>query len=371
MFDVVIDVLFAWQQIGLLLMGFIFMAVGGGIVFYEIYCRKTSIRVKGRISAVRMIKGKGSVSEGKKKKKNFAGEMYHPVFEYKMPNGELVETIGSMASSGLLGKLPGKIVTLMISPNDNKIVRRPSVFLPIFGLIFFLPGIFIMNIALTSFDINYVSILMFFGLLGFIAYKIRKAILKIPDADRKKIWEKIKDRDFSDVKVTTPKKKEEKKGRILERHEIIERVKLHIKHARIAAYGMFVIAPCLAGGAYYTGSDMLERVSTGVQVVGEVVDIKSRYSSNSDGGSSYTYYSVVKFADLNGNSVRFEDSVGSSSPMHRRGDEVEVLYIPQDPEDAIIDRGIFNWGLSGGLAFGALLLGWGAMYNLRASRRRF
>ncbi|GEM_PF-6692823 len=50
MFDFIFDAMFAWQQIGLLFMGLVFMGVGGGIIAYEIYGRKASIKVKGRVA---------------------------------------------------------------------------------------------------------------------------------------------------------------------------------------------------------------------------------------------------------------------------------------------------------------------------------
>jgi len=47
---------------------------------------------------------------------------------------------------------------------------------------------------------------------------------------------------------------------------------------------------------------------------------------------------------------------------------LDVLYLEEDPQDAIVDRGIFNWGLSGGLAVGALLLLWLALRSLAVAR---
>ena len=81
------------------------------------------------------------------------------------------------------------------------------------------------------------------------------------------------------------------------------------------------------------------------------------------------YYAIVGFIDGNGRSVEFEDSVGASSPMYKRGDAVGVIYYPDEPKDAIIDRGIFNWSLSGGLAVGAFLTLLMAFHNFRVSRR--
>lgn len=69
------------------------------------------------------------------------------------------------------------------------------------------------------------------------------------------------------------------------------------------------------------------------------------------------YHAVIEFNDGNNSHYRFKDGVGASSPLFRKGDGVTVLYVPDDPDDAIIDRGIWNWGLSAGFgAAGVLLL---------------
>ena len=51
---------------------------------------------------------------------------------------------------------------------------------------------------------------------------------------------------------------------------------------------------------------------------------------------------MVSFKDDSGKAVKFEDNVGSSHPLKKRGDIVDVLYNPARPKDAMIDRGIFN-----------------------------
>ncbi|HWE25667.1 MAG TPA: DUF3592 domain-containing protein, partial [Myxococcales bacterium] len=83
---------------------------------------------------------------------------------------------------------------------------------------------------------------------------------------------------------------------------------------------------------------------------GRVVDLAA-----SDSSDSTTYAPVVEF-EVNDRTYRFRDSVGSNPPSYRRGDEVKVLYDPDRPSHARIDRGRWNRAvplLVG--AFGALL----------------
>ena len=294
------------------------------------------------------------------KKNGFANEVYYAVFEYKGTNGDRMEKTSEMGSNSLLGKMPGKRVTLLMFPDKAEKVRRPSAVLIVFGLIFLVPGMFIMHTAITTFDANIVTILMIVGGLSFIAFKIWSFIKKIPADELKKGWGEFKEQGIS-VKSSTGSAKG---GKLLDQSEIVARAQYYAKNSMIAGYVMLVIALGLAGGAYYTGLDMVDMTQNGVTANGKVVDMRSRYS---DG--SYTYSAVVEFRDRNGNKTRFTDSVGSSHPSFERGDEVKVLYMRDNHDDAIVDRGIFNWGLSGGLAIGVVLFLWMAFHSLALARR--
>lgn len=359
LFDTVFDGVSAWNQIGYFIMAFVFSGIGGGLICYELYWRFKADRVIGRISSVRVT---GEKSE---KKKRSTGETYYSVFEYPAPNGDRLEHMSDMGSNSLLHKIPGKQVKLMVFPDASGKVRRPSIVLPIFGLVFFLPGLFIGHLAITTFEASYMFFILIMAALGFIGYKIWKIFKKVP-------WEEIKagwnEHQGKGVTLNLSTKSKELKGRALEKDEILTRLKAQCKNSRISGHIMLVIACGLFGGAYYAGLDMVDRLQHGVRADGEVVRIKSEYYNNAD-SSGYTYYAVARFTDENGRAVEFKDSVGASAPMYKQGDEVTVLYPPDKPKDAMIDRGVFNWGLSGGLVAGALLLLWMALYSIGISRR--
>ncbi len=301
------------------------------------------------------------------KKQSFVGEMYYSVFEYKAPNGRRYEKISDMGSNSLVSRIPGTPVDLMVFPNNYEKVRRPMFVWLIFGIVFFLPGIFIMNIAMSSFEFNYVMLLLILSVIGFIFYKMRSVIGKVNKVDMalvKDAWEDLKENGVT----VSSSNGSASKGRILSKEEILVRLKKQVAYSRISAYAMMVVSMGLLFGSYVAGNSMIEYMTDGIHARGEVVSIESKYNSSSE-GSRYTYYSVVKFSDLNGNYTRFQDSVGSSHPAHNQGDEVDVLYIAGNLENAMIDRGIFNWSLSSGLALGALFILWGSMYNFKVSNR--
>lgn len=73
-------------------------------------------------------------------------------------------------------------------------------------------------------------------------------------------------------------------------------------------------------------------IRDGVSTTGIVVDYDE---SSGDGG--VTYSSIVEFKTEGGETVRFDDtSVSSDPPRHQLGQEVGVLYLPGEPDHAVI-----------------------------------
>lgn len=340
-----------WHNMAISIM---FVLIGFGIVFVVFFVSFLQKKQKNKKATVQL-----------ESKKSFVGEVYYPVFEYRLPNGETMETVGDMGRSGLAGMLPGSRVTLLIFLNNLNKVRRPSIVLPVFGLVFFIPGVFIMWQALTAFEFNYMVIVLFLAGVGFIAFKISKVVKKIGWDEIKEGWKTMKSEKV-EVRSSTCSRKGDK-GTLLEIPEIKERLRYVAKNARIACFIFVFIGIGLGGGAYYTGLDMVAKVQGWDSVQGKVVDFRSRYNSSSD-GSGNTYYSVVEYKE-SGQKIRFEDSVGSSHRLHKRGAQVDVLYDPRNPDAAIIDRGVFNWGVSVCLALGAFFIFWIALHNFKIMRR--
>lgn len=81
----------------------------------------------------------------------------------------------------------------------------------------------------------------------------------------------------------------------------------------------------------------------------------------------YTYRVVVRFKPLNGRAVKFMPGMTMRPAPYQVGDRVPVLYPPQDPRRAQIDRFVFLWFLVIMLnVFGLLSIGMGVL--LRALR---
>jgi hypothetical protein len=100
-------------------------------------------------------------------------------------------------------------------------------------------------------------------------------------------------------------------------------------------------------------------VATGTVVDSELRTSCSRSSRDHTETCSTVEHPVVVFTTTAGEEIRFTSSTGSSPPMHRVGDQVQVRYPPGRPRDAAIDGFVELWlgalitsGL--GLVFGAI-----------------
>lgn len=299
-----------------------------------------------------------SSSPGKPEKQSYVNEYYYPVYEYKDRDGTLKQHTSSMGSNMILYAMPDRDVGLLVMPDGA--VRRTGLLGLFFGLMFLAPGVFIGRIAVTSFESGPGMIVLLLVIAGVAAYKI------VP------LWSKIS-AAFREARETGAFKKENikltvredrgGKGRILEPEEVATRAKVARVQMRIGGYVTLIVSLGLFIGAHYAGQDMIRTMQVGERAQGEVVDLESR--SSDDG---YTYYAVVRFETPDGRKVDFRDSIGSSSPMKKRGDAVAVIYDPDNVRKAMIDRGIWNWALSGGLALAGILLLWVTAQNFRFAR---
>jgi hypothetical protein len=95
----------------------------------------------------------------------------------------------------------------------------------------------------------------------------------------------------------------------------------------------------LAAGAVFTV--LTARFVAGSErAEGTVVD---RVRSVDEEDDSVSFYPVVRFTTAAGRTVRFESNVSTSDEI---GDEVEVLYDPDDPTDARLSGFLNVWGFS-------------------------
>ncbi|MBD2441068.1 DUF3592 domain-containing protein [Nostoc sp. FACHB-110] len=86
-------------------------------------------------------------------------------------------------------------------------------------------------------------------------------------------------------------------------------------------------------------------VAKGISTQGTVIDLVRHTSRDSNGRRSTAYYPVVKFTPNSGDPVTFEANSGSNPPAHQRGQQIDILYNPQEPEAATINSWFNFWFL--------------------------
>jgi len=133
---------------------------------------------------------------------------------------------------------------------------------------------------------------------------------------------------------------DEQQNHIIRNPEHIKRIGIRQQKTLKKAGPVFLffgIAATIA--AIYLSVQRYDFLEQAASATGRVVDMHVKRSSD---GSSY--YPVVEFSPSGSFDVfTFRHDVGSNPPSYRRGEQVEILYLPNNPEEAIIDAGLFNW----------------------------
>ncbi|MFF4531582.1 DUF3592 domain-containing protein [Streptomyces sp. NPDC001407] len=131
-------------------------------------------------------------------------------------------------------------------------------------------------------------------------------------------------------------------------------------------------ALCLVIGLVFAGISVAF-LTNAERARGTVVALD--WQEDRDGGSRQdnppVAYPVVEFTSANGARTRFQDSAGSNPPSYKVGEQVEVLYRPDAPEDARIKGFLSLWLLPllfGGI--GLIFTGIGTAFALASRRRR-
>lgn len=121
-----------------------------------------------------------------------------------------------------------------------------------------------------------------------------------------------------------------------------------------AAHSMFILLVSgiiLLGITFYLANKTWNFIQSSEKTSGIVVGMKhSRSGGNDSKRSSYT--PIIRYTDLNNNSYEFDSKVSTSSPRYKEGEEVQILYHKDQPEQAEINTFLSLW--TGEMIFGFL-----------------
>lgn len=130
-----------------------------------------------------------------------------------------------------------------------------------------------------------------------------------------------------------------------------------MKVIAIVKYVFILIGIGMLAGAFLIYKSTSSFLAEAAKAEGTVVELAQSRSSDST-----TYRPVVQFTSQNGQAIEFVSSIGSNPPSYSKGQKVEVLYHPTDPQNAKISGFFPLWGSSvflGGMGGVFFLIGAG------------
>jgi hypothetical protein len=342
-FDFLLSVGQADAQIGMFIGAIICLGLCGLILGNSLYWRIHALRVSGTIIGV--INNNGS---------------YTPVYRYTMPDGETHVAKSDTSSGAVRGKETGRIVPLMIcAHNPTQAQDAGGHLLDIIGLMLIVPGVWLGYTALTAYPVTPMTWIMAAAMLVYLAERGRRIL--IPKGQRLSIAEWRKQRGLGHaaaIDLANVKPIED----IVSSPDVHETQQRQLQSSRKAAPYIGLFAVILAGVGIFQGMKIAHLEAVGLRAPGEVVRLMEESSS----GPS-TYYAIVKYQTDRNESVEFKDNIGSNPPSHRPGDKVTVLYLADDPREAVVDRGIgWNWAIPGIMILSAAFLVWLLVATLRS-----
>jgi len=114
-----------------------------------------------------------------------------------------------------------------------------------------------------------------------------------------------------------------------------------MKKIKLIKYIFTILGIGILVGTFFIYMNASNFLKTSITSQGTVVDLLESISSSNN---SIMYNPLVNFIDEKGNSIEFSSSSGSNPPSYSIGEQVEVLYNPEFPNDAKINGFFSIWG---------------------------
>jgi uncharacterized protein DUF3592 len=361
MLNFIFDGMAAYNQAGLFVGGLFCLAAGCFLLGYAYYQRTRAFRATGTIIGVL-----------------YKDDMFCPVYRYTAPDGQSHVAKSDSKASWSRGKETGRVVPLLISRRNPAQAREAKGYVPeIAGIGVLAFGLWLAYTALTSYPITWLTWLVTFAFVAvFLADRAYRILGKGRSVPLDQWKQRLKDEwdqqlrakeetsiDLADVKPI---------------EQILadpERQRTDARQLKIAAPFLAVFAVFLVGFGIQESKHIARLDAAGLRAEGEVVRLKREYSSDDSGRT--VYFAIVRFRTDKNERVEFKDRMGSNPPSYRRGDKVSVLYLADNPREAVIDRGFWgNWAVPGLLFAAAAFVMWLLVMMLRnavrqrAARRR-
>jgi len=258
--------------------------------------------------------------------------MYTPVISFEHPDSGAKIFKSSISANQFIYPLHTK-VKVLIDPQEPSRVRLESRGFILFGFVFLFIGIGMCALFFSIFNWNLISVIIA-GLVSFGMFRWSGKFfkqLKSIHTDKQNLTEFVKNALTSEVLDAG----QFDYSQLLSEEKILETRSKQRRQSLVAAAVLLVAGVGLITLSKHMVIKRQQFLASAQPTSGAVVSL---HSSHSDG--STVYYPEVEFKPPSVEAkVRFRHPAGSSHPSWRIGQEVNVLYNPTNPNDAIIDQG--------------------------------
>jgi len=346
MFRLIIELLSTYMQLMYLVAGSVCWGIGVLVLGYGAWVRIRERTYTGEVVALRKD-----------------GDSYWPVLAYTDAQGTRHEALSSTGSSGILDRAPGTKVRLLADPASPSapMMMRDWWVLVAIGLFPLGVGYPFVHMGLRDLHFTWMTFAVGAAISAWFSIKIFRFVHPLLDA-RKSGASVLAQRAFLQAKLQARENLP-----LVSAGDVQAAVK--VQTLRTASTRPFFTALGLAlllGGAIWLERE-IDFLAHAAPAPGVVV---RNDMSEGGGSSSSSYHAVVAFTGPDGRVVLYRDTVGTSPPWYRAGDNVRILYLPAEPSSIMIDRGVWNWLVQLAMvAIGALMFGAGALHYLRDRSR--
>ena len=345
------------MEIVFIIVGLIFAGIGFYFIFDTKNFREIAEQTQGKVV--------GYESHESRSSKGGTTTMYNAVVEFNH-RGDTYRFKGSIGSSNMPYEV-GEMVPVLFMADDPHNARIRTNLRYVLGGIFAGLGTIATVVGLFTFQTDKFSLIIAAVIIGVFLIKAlrfkkkmaEKGITSLKDVKNlSKVINASSKTQATHQDVTADslldnlgdnsveKKNYQPSENLIRSEEDAKRTSGRAQAPAWLGYIFMLVGIGLLVGAGFMTKNTMEFMDVALSTEGTIVSSRSSYSDGST-----TYAPVIEYVlPESGHKITFKHSVSSSHPGWSIGDRVKVLYHPNDPQDAMMDDGWFNW-------FGSIILG--------------
>lgn len=310
---VFVTVFFAYVEALFIVFGLVLVGIGSLILASEMRSTSGQKVVRSTIIGVRR-----------------RGDIYFPVFEYTGLNGETIRAESSSGSSALGDKVPGTHALIKVSDDDPSWATPRGYLFSLIAFFLLAVGSCMIGGAFYFAEWTFVTAAVWGAVAVHFLLKIRKII--IPKGQR------LSAMQFK-FKMKTERDLERSSLPLLQMGDIFPLLRTEQRRIYRSAPMMVIIALMMAGYGYHGYSSSTNIMAHGIKTEATLLSKPERTGGNIEylDYSGRTIRVNDRYIDLYAEVQRLAFGIDVSAPK-----ALNVVYLADNPKDAIIEKGVFQ-----------------------------